>query len=88
MTLFAFIGMPGPMEIAIICALILLIFGPKQVPKVMRSLGGAIPSFRRGMEEANLEIAEFKSATAKAEAEARQAATDVAKNLSKESADA
>jgi sec-independent protein translocase protein TatA len=36
----------GPMEIAIIAGIVLLVFGPSQIPKMGRSLGQAIKEFR------------------------------------------
>lgn len=40
------LGKIGPMELAIIVGLILLIFGPKQLPKLARSLGQTVKEFR------------------------------------------
>mgnify|MGYP001559326945 FL=1 len=36
----------GPMELGIIAAIVLLIFGPKQLPKMGRSIGQTIKEFR------------------------------------------
>jgi sec-independent protein translocase protein TatA len=36
----------GPMEIAIVAGIALLIFGPSQLPKLGRSLGATIKEFR------------------------------------------
>lgn len=44
----------GPMEIAVVFILLLLIFGPRQLPKLGRSLGETCREFRnlqRKMEE-------------------------------------
>jgi sec-independent protein translocase protein TatA len=76
--MFAFIGMPGPMELLIIAGIVILIFGPKQLPKIARSLGSALPSFQHGIAEAKAEIAEFKKAEARAEAEAHKVVKTVA----------
>ena len=51
MSLFAFFT-PGPVEIGIVCAVVLLLFGPKQLPKIARSFGSIGPQFRAGMKEA------------------------------------
>lgn len=40
------LGSIGPMEIVIILAVCVLIFGPRQLPKVGRSIGEAIKEFR------------------------------------------
>ena len=47
-TLFGFIGMPGPMEMLIIGAIAVLLFG-KRLPEVGRSLGKGIVEFKRGI---------------------------------------
>jgi sec-independent protein translocase protein TatA len=78
MSLFAFaVGMPGPMELAIIGGILILIFGPKQLPKMFRSLGAAIPSLQRGMAETKAEIAELDRAAAEAKAQAEEAVQTV-----------
>ena len=58
MTLFA-IGMPGPMEVTIILVIAVLLFG-SQLPKVARSLGQSIPSFKKGFTEVEEEIKEIE----------------------------
>jgi sec-independent protein translocase protein TatB len=39
--------MPGPMELLIIGALALIVFGPHRLPELARSLGKAVNEFRR-----------------------------------------
>jgi sec-independent protein translocase protein TatA len=58
--MFAFIGMPGPMELAIICGVLVLIFGPKQIPKMARSIGSSIIEFKKGVKGIEQEIDEIK----------------------------
>lgn len=38
--------MPGPMELAVIAGVALLIFGPRQIPRLGRALGDTIREFR------------------------------------------
>ncbi|MBE0476646.1 MAG: twin-arginine translocase TatA/TatE family subunit [Coriobacteriia bacterium] len=69
----------GPMEIALIVGVILLLFGPKQLPKLAKSLGKSAKALREGM-EGKLEDdddgeLESQSATAK-KAAAASAADD------------
>lgn len=59
--LFAF-GMPGPLELIVVMAILLLLFGHR-LPSVMRSLGRGVVEFKRGVqgvedefEEANRSI--------------------------------
>lgn len=58
---FAFFT-PGPLEIGICVAVILLLFGPKQIPAIARNLGRFGPSFRAGMKEVEQEVAETQTA--------------------------
>ena len=37
--------MPGPMELAIVLVVALVIFGPKRLPELGKSLGGGMRSF-------------------------------------------
>ena len=60
MTMFAF-GMPGPMELCVIGIIGVLLFGPK-LPKVAHSIGAAIPSFKKGLQDVGDEIDECKDA--------------------------
>jgi TatA/E family protein of Tat protein translocase len=39
-------GRLGPLEIAVILGIAVLIFGPRQIPKLGRSLGETIKEFR------------------------------------------
>ena len=48
-TLLGFIGMPGPMEMLIVLAIFLLLFG-NRLPSVMRSLGRGVVEFKRGVQ--------------------------------------
>ncbi len=43
----------GPWELLIILAIVLLIFGPRKLPDIARSIGKSIKEFRSGMKEAN-----------------------------------
>ena len=54
-TLFAFIGMPGPMEMMIILGIGVLLFG-KRLPEVGRSLGKGIIEFKKGVQGIEDEI--------------------------------
>ncbi len=45
----AFIGMPGPVEMMVIAAIVLLLFG-NRLPSTMRSLGRGIVEFKKGVQ--------------------------------------
>jgi sec-independent protein translocase protein TatA len=60
--LLGYFGMPGPLEMLIIAAIVLLLFG-NRLPSVMRSLGRGIVEFKKGVSGIEEEI--DKASTAK-----------------------
>ena len=50
-----FLGMVGPWQIAIIVVLVLLLFGGKKIPELMRGLGGGIKEFKNASKEEDIE---------------------------------
>lgn len=44
-------GMPGVWSIALIALAILLIFGGKKIPELMKGLGSGIKEFKKGVAE-------------------------------------
>ena len=61
------LGMGVP-ELAVILAVVLAIFGPKNLPKLGSSLGKTVKSFRDGMGEGDEALARAQVAEADAEA--------------------
>ena len=51
----AYFGMPGPLEMIIIAAIILLLFG-NRLPSVMRSLGRGVVEFKKGIQGIEEEV--------------------------------
>ncbi len=51
-----FLGNIGATEIIIIALLILLLFGGKKIPELMRGLGKGVKSFKQGMNEIEEDI--------------------------------
>jgi sec-independent protein translocase protein TatA len=51
--------MPGPTEMIIIGVVGVLLFGTR-LPRIARSLGGAIPAFKQGLDDVNGELNEIK----------------------------
>ena len=49
-----FLGM-GPFELVMIVLVVLIIFGPKNLPKLGKSLGKTVKGIREGMDEATSE---------------------------------
>ena len=56
MKTFLFLGNIGAGEIIIVALVILLLFGGKKIPELMRGLGKGVRSFKDGMKEAKDEI--------------------------------
>jgi len=54
----AFIGGIGATELAIICVVLMLFIAPRQLPKVIGSLGESITKFKRGIRDEQKEISD------------------------------
>ena len=50
-TLAVFLGMVSPWQIVLIVAAILLLFGGKKIPELMRGLGSGIKEFKDASQE-------------------------------------
>ena len=48
----------GPWEIVALVAVVLLLFGGKKIPELMKGLGKGVKSFKQGMNEVEKEILE------------------------------
>ncbi|GGE26147.1 Sec-independent protein translocase subunit TatA/TatB [Psychroflexus planctonicus] len=59
-SLFVIMGMVGPWQIAIIVVLILLLFGGKKIPELMRGLGSGIKEFKDASKEEGDETEDSK----------------------------
>ena len=51
-----FIGGIGMQEVLLIALVVLLFFGGKKIPELMKGLGKGVHSFKEGMNEMNQEI--------------------------------
>ena len=51
-----FLGSLGSQEIIIIALVILLLFGGRKIPELMRGLGKGVSQFKKGMNEIEQEI--------------------------------
>lgn len=60
-------GSLGFWEIVLIVLVILLLFGGKKIPELMRGLGKGVKSFKQGMNEVEKEVDEVKKELDKAD---------------------
>ncbi|MGA0109124.1 MAG: Sec-independent protein translocase subunit TatA/TatB [Schleiferiaceae bacterium] len=51
MALSVFLGMVGPLQIVLIVALVILLFGGRKIPELMKGLGGGVKEFKKAMRE-------------------------------------
>lgn len=56
MNLLLFIGGLGMQEILLITLIVLLFFGGKKIPELMRGIGKGVRSFKNGLNEVESEI--------------------------------
>ena len=49
------LGIIGMQEILIIALVVLLLFGGKKIPELMRGLGSGVKSFKEGLKEGDVE---------------------------------
>ncbi|MBR0531334.1 MAG: twin-arginine translocase TatA/TatE family subunit [Bacteroidales bacterium] len=63
MNMLAFfpLGVIGPWQVVIIALVILLLFGGKKIPELMRGLGKGMKSFKEGMNEVEKQIGDIES---------------------------
>ena len=54
----AFVGVPGGIEMVVILAIAVLLFGANKLPELARSSGQAMGEFKKGREEIETEIGE------------------------------
>lgn len=53
-------GNLGLSELLVLAVLVLVFFGPRRIPEIARSLGGALREFRRGWNEIRREIEDLE----------------------------
>ena len=49
MNIFVLLGMIGPWQIVLIIAVVLLLFGGKKIPELMKGIGKGAREFKRGL---------------------------------------
>ena len=54
--LVSLLGVIGPWQIVIIALVILLLFGGKKIPELMKGLGKGVKSFKEGVNEVDEQV--------------------------------
>ena len=54
------LGFIGPWQIALIVGIVLLLFGGKKIPQLMRGLGSGVKEFKDGIKEGESDSSEEK----------------------------
>lgn len=54
MKIILLFSMPGPSELILIGAIVLLLFGGKKIPELMKGLGRGISEFKKAKDEIDL----------------------------------
>lgn len=70
------IGFPGPTELIIIFAIILLIFGANKLPEMARGLGKGVREFKKASDELQDEITDISAQSADSKEENNQPADE------------
>ena len=55
-----FLGNIGAGEIVIVALVVLLLFGGKKIPELMKGLGKGVKSFKEGMKDVEEDVKEIK----------------------------
>ena len=67
----------GPLELVVILIVVLLIFGPKNLPKLGSAIGKSVKNLREGLDSGKKEKADTEKAEEKAEEKADEPAKPV-----------
>lgn len=60
MLFFYPLGVIGPWQVVIIALVIVLLFGGKKIPELMKGLGKGVKSFKEGINEAEKEMKQIE----------------------------
>lgn len=58
-----FLGVVGPWQIAIVVILVILLFGGKKIPELMKGLGGGVKEFKNAMKEEDQKLSKKEDET-------------------------
>ncbi|EMA44788.1 twin-arginine translocase TatA/TatE family subunit [Halococcus saccharolyticus] len=72
-----FVGVPGGLELVVILAVIVLLFGPSKLPQLARSVGKAEAEFQKSRHEVEMDL----ESSTQPNASGPEAATDSVQDL-------
>lgn len=58
-----FLGVVGPWQIAVVVILVILLFGGKKIPELMKGLGGGVKEFKNAMKEEDQKLSKKEDET-------------------------
>lgn len=58
-----FLGVIGPLQITLIVVVILLLFGGKKIPELMKGLGGGVKEFKNAMKDEDQKLTKKEDET-------------------------
>lgn len=59
--MLAFVGIPGIQEILLIALVLILIFGSKKIPNIMKGIGSSVKEYKNVVKDIHTEIDEIKN---------------------------
>lgn len=74
---FLLLGNLGTGEIVLIALVVLLLFGGKKIPELMRGLGKGVKSFKDGMADVENELKDVTKEVTETKEQAMQVAKDI-----------
>jgi TatA/E family protein of Tat protein translocase len=74
-----FAGTPGPMELIVIFMLILVMFGPRRLPEIAKTIGKVIHDLRRASEDFKDQVMSIETEIETVDSEASVSAEDVSR---------
>jgi len=64
-TLTIFLALPGPASLALIAGALILLFGGRKIPELMKGIGGGIKEFKKATQEEDEDKDDNKEETKK-----------------------
>lgn len=71
-------GSPGPLEVLVIFAVVLVLFGPRKLPEIARSLGRMLGELRKASEDFRSQVMSIDKETGEGESKPPPGAPDSA----------